>query len=82
MSKFEEYLNEKTLTTFQQKHKYASKVEHKCDGNLDSEGTCKKCGRILTKKGTHSPDRTGSLGYTYKFADGSTYTSSNEKENI
>jgi hypothetical protein len=69
INKYGRFLKEESA--YQKTHRPISVTENKCDGKLNEEGECVKCGRYLKRNGLHNPAQGGSLGYVWKYADGS-----------
>lgn len=57
-------------TKFQKTHHPVRITEVKCDGKIDKNGKCVKCGRYLSKNISHNPSATGSLGYVKEWSNG------------
>ena len=68
-----------TVTNYQKTHRPVSRTEIKCDGKTAQGGTsCEKCGRFLNNNSPHAPNRTGSLGWVYVWANGTTLRTTEE----
>ena len=63
----------KRRTKYQMTHAPVRTLENKCTStDLDARGLCTACGRLLSRRIAHNPNRTGSLGWTAHYGDGST----------
>lgn len=61
------------LTKYQREHRAVGRIENKCENLILDDGMCTVCGRYLKRAIAHKPMEYGSLGFVYRWADGSTY---------
>jgi hypothetical protein len=69
-------------TAFQRSHHPIKVVERKCrNTEISEDGLCTSCSRELNRRVAHLPNRTGELGWTEHYSDGSTFdcTDANRK---
>lgn len=58
------------------------KTPNKCNGLIDEDGKCSKCGRYLDVNKKHNPNEIGSLGNKYEWRDGDFYISDGLQNNL